>query len=246
MNITTLFTFGYWGWGNSTRQLAQLVDTVEKHRGYNPPLFVDLRISRAVRAIGFNGEAFLNTVGNQRYRWFSGLGNVAILEGGRIRLKDAKNALGLLYLSLSQVKQNRRVIAFCACEYPRIAGNIACHRVTVADKVISYAREEGRHVNIVEWPGYDTGENSITLKYPNPDYTRILRGAKWIPIERQLSLPEGQVQCRGISPSRYRAGTIQTVRSICCQAQLDTSGVSGACRFTKLWLRTGQKSNCRD
>ena len=55
---TTLFTWGYYGWGNATSQLVEMVDAVERARGFAPPMFVDIRIRRAVRAKGFQGDAF--------------------------------------------------------------------------------------------------------------------------------------------------------------------------------------------
>jgi hypothetical protein len=40
----SLFSWGYWGWGNAARQLVEAVDAVEQARGFQPPLFVDVRI----------------------------------------------------------------------------------------------------------------------------------------------------------------------------------------------------------
>jgi hypothetical protein len=51
----TLFTFGYYGWGNHTPQLVEAVDAVERSRGFEPPLFVDTRIRRTVRRRAFKG-----------------------------------------------------------------------------------------------------------------------------------------------------------------------------------------------
>src|SRR5688500_8003061 len=51
----TMFTWGYWGWGTTTREFVQAADAVEASRGFNPPLFVDIRIRRSVRAPGFTG-----------------------------------------------------------------------------------------------------------------------------------------------------------------------------------------------
>lgn len=50
---TTIFTWGYYGWGNHTPQLLDAVDAVETSRGFEPPMFVDIRIRRTVRAKGF-------------------------------------------------------------------------------------------------------------------------------------------------------------------------------------------------
>src|SRR5262245_40791853 len=34
---TTLFTWGYYGWGNATPQLMEAVDAVEESGGFQPP-----------------------------------------------------------------------------------------------------------------------------------------------------------------------------------------------------------------
>jgi hypothetical protein len=52
---TTIFTWGCDGWGNHTADLAEAVDAVETSRGFQPPIFVDIRIERSVRAAGFTG-----------------------------------------------------------------------------------------------------------------------------------------------------------------------------------------------
>jgi hypothetical protein len=41
MTTTTIFTWGYYGWGNATPQLVEAVDAVETSRGFEPPIFVD-------------------------------------------------------------------------------------------------------------------------------------------------------------------------------------------------------------
>lgn len=74
MKPITVFSWGYWDWGNATRELVRAVDAVEAARGFNPPLFVDARFSRSVRAKGFNGNAFAQVVGSARYEWMQGLG----------------------------------------------------------------------------------------------------------------------------------------------------------------------------
>jgi hypothetical protein len=42
MNTTTIFSWGYYGWGNATPQLIEAVDAVETSRGFEPPIFVDI------------------------------------------------------------------------------------------------------------------------------------------------------------------------------------------------------------
>ncbi len=68
MTPTTLFTFGYCGWGNATPRLVEAVDASERGRGFRPPLFVDARIRRDVRVRGFKGDAFGKLLGPGRRR----------------------------------------------------------------------------------------------------------------------------------------------------------------------------------
>ena len=75
MKRLTIFTWGYYGWGNHTTQLVKAVDAVEASRGFEPPIFVDVRIRRTVRAIGFQGTNFEKLLGPKRHRWMKELGN---------------------------------------------------------------------------------------------------------------------------------------------------------------------------
>ena len=58
----TIFSWGYWGWGNATDQLVHGIDAAESERGHSPPIFVDIRIRRTGRAKGFVGDAFCKTL----------------------------------------------------------------------------------------------------------------------------------------------------------------------------------------
>jgi hypothetical protein len=68
MNKTTIFTWRYFGWGNHMPQLRKTVDVVEANRGFEPLFFVDIRIRRSMRAVGFTGPAFEKLVGPNRHR----------------------------------------------------------------------------------------------------------------------------------------------------------------------------------
>jgi hypothetical protein len=91
MKPLTAFSWGYWGWGNHTRDFVRTVDAVERARGKRPPIFVDIRFSRSVRALGFRDSAFQEMVGESRYRWLRKLGNPHIGGIGKrgIRIADA-------------------------------------------------------------------------------------------------------------------------------------------------------------
>src|SRR5262249_25739748 len=84
----TLLTFGYDGWGNHTPELIKAVNAIERSRGFKPPIFVDIRIRRTVRAKGFQGNAFGELLGKSRHHWMKSLGNERIVKktGPRIQI----------------------------------------------------------------------------------------------------------------------------------------------------------------
>lgn len=181
----TLFTFGYEGWGSTTKQLIEAVDAVEASRGFRPPLFVDIRLSRSVRAPGFVGEAFAKQVGPNRYRWLDSLGNANVKQGGPIRIKDPGAATALLAIAEESASENRRVIFFCHCPKP-----CNCHRATVADLVLEEARRRKLPIRIVEWPGGAPRLDNFAVSVSPGTFKKIYNGAKTIPLEEPFSLVE--------------------------------------------------------
>lgn len=151
----TFFSWGYWGWGNATPRLLEAVDAVEDTRGFAPPLFVDVRISRSVRAVGFRERAFEQLIGHDRYKWMRSLGNKRIEThtGPAIQIAEPSAANELLDLGLRMSPERRRLLFFCSCERPVSSLGESCHRVTVADLVRSVAAERGIAIETVEWPG---------------------------------------------------------------------------------------------
>ena len=143
------FMWGYWGWGGSTRHLVEAFDAAEALRGYEPLVFVDVRASRAVRAVGFRGDAFENLLGRDRYRWMKRLGNQAVLDGrDGIEIVDPKAAGDLLDLIVESDRSCRRVIFFCACQEPG-----GCHRYVVGELLVEEARRRKVALSVSEWPG---------------------------------------------------------------------------------------------
>jgi hypothetical protein len=180
---TTLFTWGYYGWGNHTPQLVEAVDAVECNRGFKPPLFVDIRIRRTVRAKGFQGNAFEKLLGSSRHRWMKSLGNkfIQTRTGPHIQIADPSAANELLDLALEAAHHKQRLLFFCSCQWPRCDGEIACHRTTVADLVQKAARKRGVPVEIVEWPGGRPG--FINLDVTPEVLAAIKRGRVSIPLD---------------------------------------------------------------
>ncbi len=124
----TLFTWGYYGWGNHTLELVEAVDAVEASRGFEPPIFVDVRIPTYRTSKRFP---------EKRFREASGAGPSPLAEVARqqvrsdsdwpnIQIADPSAAYELLDLALARKKQ--RLLFFCSCPWPRCDGKIACHR----------------------------------------------------------------------------------------------------------------------
>jgi hypothetical protein len=206
----TLFSFGYWGWGNATQPMVDAMDTVERSRGFDPPLFVDIRISRGGRAEGFKGTAFEETVGHDRYVWMAGLGNRAIQTGiGRIDIKDPSAAESFLVLAAENAHRLRRVIFFCSCQWPNWGGG-NCHRVTVASLLLKAAARRDLAAEIVEWPGGKPKTVTVAL---SPAAFRKAQTAAAIPIGHPpeielLGLPWGSIAVlrAGADQSRHLVG----------------------------------------
>lgn len=152
----TVFSFGYEGCGSGTARLVAAVVEVERRRGFEPPLWVDARISRSVRAIGFRDKAFEQMVGPARYLWMRDLGNDRVRAGREgIQIHRPEAVADLLRLAVDEPR--RRVIFFCSC-----AGSHAgCHRHEVGRLLVLHAKKVGTRVRRVEWPG----DEAVTLSF---------------------------------------------------------------------------------
>lgn len=190
MKPVTLFSWGYWGWGNATAELRRMFDAVETARGFAPPLFVDIRYSRSVRAKGFQGGAFARRVGPARYRWLRSLGNKAIATGSKtaMAINDPKGVEELLDIATEAAVEKRRVVFFCACECPRCEGKTNCHRDLVGTLVLKAARERSANIQVVEWPGGEPSALEVAL--PAETVKAIFRGRFYLPYGKQLSLAD--------------------------------------------------------
>lgn len=188
MKPITLFSWGYYGWGNHTPQLVEAVGAVETSRGFEPPLFVDIRIRRSVRAKGFQGNAFEKLLGPGRHRWMKSLGNkfIQTRTGPNIQIADPSAAGELLGLAVESARQKRRLLFFCSCQWPRCDGQIACHRTTVAGLVLAAAKERGVPVEIVEWPGGEP--RHITLDVTPQVFAAVRNGRMTVPLGKEPDL----------------------------------------------------------
>ncbi len=165
----TMYTFGYWGCGQATEALVKAFDAAERARGFEPPLWVDIRFRRTCRAKGFIGNAFGDLLG-PRYEHIKDLGNMNITEDTEsIEIKNPAAAAGLLDLALADTK--RHVIFFCACEHP-----IDCHRRTVSHLLLKEAKAQKVALDVIEWPGDAPDSTSPTsLNVPLSDVRKAQR-----------------------------------------------------------------------
>ena len=191
--MLTLFSWGYWGWGSTTHELIRAVDATERQRGFKPPIFFDIRANRSVRAAGFRGDTFEQMLPRGRYKWFPRLGNerIATHEAG-IKIREPFSAKILLESAMEYAGDKRRVIFFCACEFPR-----HCHRHVVARLVLEEANRIGRRVQVAEWPGGAAGRK--TMKVDDSMLKAVSRGLKSVPFDdttllgNDLCLPWGSI-----------------------------------------------------
>jgi hypothetical protein len=184
----TLFSFGYWGWGTSTKHLIEAFDALERSRGFNPPILVDVRISRSVRAPGFNNRALENLVGADRYVHMPQLGNRAVIEntGEAVTIANPEAAGSLLDLAISAHTKSRRIVFFCACRYQMQDGKPFCHRYDVGSLLLKQSRKRNRLIIVTEWP--DTEPQILRLTPPSEVLKKLRRGMKSVPLPRDIPL----------------------------------------------------------
>jgi hypothetical protein len=122
-------------------------------------VFFDIRLNRSVRANGFRDDAFERLLPKGRYQWFPRLGNINIATKERgIKIKDPSSSRILFEEAVKHVKRNRRIILFCACEFPRF-----CHRHVVANLLLKEAKRTGHRIKIEEWPGGEPIRTSVRV-----------------------------------------------------------------------------------
>ena len=201
MKPVTIFSWGYWGWGNATHQLKEVVDAVEKARGFKPPLFVDIRFKRQGRAPGFVGDRFADVLGggDRRYIHMVDLGNANIgsRKRRRVKISNPSAATSLLKLALVRARENQRLIFFCACPWPRWDGKLDCHRDAVGSLLLQAARRTGKDVEIIEWPGGSPVARSFEVR--PAVYEAIRKGGQNVPLGKSFdfsrlgTLPWGSI-----------------------------------------------------
>jgi hypothetical protein len=199
----TLFSFGYWGTGGATVLQVEAIDAAERERGFEPPLWVDIRLQRSVRAAGFRDEAFARLLG-PRQVWLPDLGNLCIKEHrAGIEIKNPAAASVLLDHALA--RPTRRTIFFCACEHPE-----GCHRRVVSKLLLGAARARDVEATVVEWPGDEPRD--IVADVAQPVLRKLARGAvRTIPVPASLSLGEAAALPWGSRLVARSAGEEKTV-----------------------------------
>jgi len=79
--------------------------------------------------------------------------------------------------------QKRRVLFFCACEYPGTVHSPNCHRAKVAGLLLKAAHRKGVQLTVAEWPG---GEPRVAELCTSPQVVKqVLRGATRVPLPKK-------------------------------------------------------------
>lgn len=205
------FSWGFWGWGTSTPQLIGAVDTVERRRGFNPPIFVDIRFRRSGRAPGFQGNEFEALLGWRRYRWMKSLGNSSIGKRRKMKIAFEPAVAQLLDLVLDAHARSSHVIFFCACESP--AATNTCHRHLVTKLLLREAKTRQIDLQVQEWPGGQPRARPLKLRISPDDFVSVARGAKSIPLNTSRIRPELAGLAWG-TPMQLRAGSKRLVAAV--------------------------------
>ncbi len=183
-----LFSFGYWGWGSSTPLLLEATAAVEEARGHAPPCFVNVRVARSVRAVGFRDRAFEELAGSDRYVWMPELGNKRVADrgDGEAEIVEPAAAGDLLDLAIERARRKQRIIFFCACDYPGTSRAPGCHRLLVTELLLEEARRRNLAMGIGEWPGGEPQD--VTIKVTRSEFEKI--SAAGLQLKSSLGLAE--------------------------------------------------------
>jgi hypothetical protein len=99
-----------------------------------------------------------------------------------IKIADPNAANDLLEHVLQADDQKRRVLFFCACEYPGTVHSQNCHRATVAGLLLKAAHHKGVRLTVAEWPG---GEPRTAKFRTSPHVVKkVLSGASRLPLAK--------------------------------------------------------------
>jgi len=110
------------------------------------------------------------------------LGNLKIATTGRgVKIKHPEAAADLLDLALEAAKDRRRLIFYCACQFPRWKGKLSCHRDTVTDLLLAEAKKRHRSIRIVEWPGGEPARAHLSVD--RKLFSSIMNGRWSVPID---------------------------------------------------------------
>jgi len=163
MSTLTIFSWGYWGWGTSTRQLKEAVNAAEADRGNAPLFFVDARWRRTGKAPGFVGNAFKDVIGDTYSLHEQRLGNWEVDSRARKFTNEYRESLeedreravaDLLQKAITREKQGQRVIFYCACVFPKWNSypqepRCPCHRDEIAEDLCKLARKKDKKNTVI-------------------------------------------------------------------------------------------------
>ena len=68
-----------------------------------------------------------------------------------MRIKNPAAVAKLLELALRSADERRRVIFYCACEFPCLSGKLTCYRREIADLLLEHAKKIGLVVCVANY-----------------------------------------------------------------------------------------------
>lgn len=70
----------------------------------------------------------------------------------------------MLDLAVQEAKENnRRLIFFCGCQFPKDGKEITCHRAEVCKLLLAEAKKRKQPTEVVEWPGNEPSHLDVEL-----------------------------------------------------------------------------------
>jgi hypothetical protein len=83
---------------------------------------------------------------------------------------------------------------FCACEFPKLDGELNCHRRRVINLLFANEKKTSKKISIIDWPGAEPTEPMI--KVNGKLFSAVMNGRKSIPfnsdrLQEYAGLPRG-------------------------------------------------------
>ena len=111
-----IFSFGYWGFGGDVQGLKQRFLRFNENTRGRGLLWIDLRISRSVRSVGFTGDAPRDAFGKRNYMWIKAFGNQRVRKRkDGVEIADYEAGFAELLKAIDQARRSETRLDFVLC-----------------------------------------------------------------------------------------------------------------------------------